>query len=298
MPAESTIEKIQLGDGEGTMYGKHHLIFFDQRSHIIHSLNLVTMKMDPLPKHFRNVDASTMEIVEDKLYFLGTDPLSLHSVFDLLRPHSGTAIPIIGEKPMKNLKSVALRFNFKTRQWSSIQSMSIPRRGFSSAVLNNKIYTAGGAPKSAVECFDPKTGRWTTLAPTLWERCNVTMATSDKYLYMFGGRGYPDLGHGAGAFKSVERYDPANNEWTIIAELSDFIYGFYAITFRDRVYLIGGEDVANKSVGRVVNRFREECEVSKPYPIFDLKTEKFVDESIEEMPNNILWPVVGYYINE
>lgn len=292
--ANATLGGFHLANGTCAMHGKHNLIVYVKKMHQILSINLVTMEADPLPAQLRKIYSSTMEVVDDKLYMFGSDVGSLYNITDLLF----STRTIQDANDLKNLRSAAQRFNFKTRTWSSIQPMTIPRQGQCSAVLDGKIYTAGGSPKSAAEYFDTKTGRWNLLPSTLRKRINATMVSSDKYLYLFGGRGYSDDGHGPGAFKSVERYDPVNNEWTIIAELNDFLYGFTAISIFDRVHLIGGEDVSNISLGYIVDKVCKKSKASKPYPIFDLNTEKFTDDTIAVMPDNILWPFVGYYINE
>lgn len=292
---DGTIEKFELGEGLSTMHGKHNLIVCDHKSRQFYSLNLVTMEAEPLPKPLKQVGSFCMEVVDEKLHVFGIDPASMYrNPIDMLLSRS----PVNDVQNVPNGKAAAQRFNFKTRKWSSIQPMSICCYGRCSAVLNDKIYVAGGAPKSGLERFDPKSGRWTTLASTLRQRCNADMTSSDKYLYLFGGRGFSDRGNGPGALKSVERYDPDKNEWTIIAELDDFVYGFATVAILDRVYLIGGEDVSNKSIGCVLNKFRGEAEASKPCAIFDMKSEKFTGESIPKMPLNLSWPAVAYYINE
>lgn len=146
----------------------------------------------------------------------------------------------------ERLRSVAQRFNFATQEWSTMASMNTVKIGHCSAGTNGKLYVAGGFPNGTVECYDPDTDEWSVLAPMCHERCNAEMVGHNGYLYVFGGRGYAFRNFDA--FEEIERYDPTENEWSVIAKVDVKMYGFSVVAILDRVYLIGGKDMGREPI--------------------------------------------------
>ncbi|KDR07880.1 Kelch-like protein diablo [Zootermopsis nevadensis] len=82
------------------------------------------------------------------------------------------------------------RYDCKSNQWSFISPMNTQRASAAAAVLNDKIYVAGGIDDTdflnTVEVYDPDTDRWTFVAPMLSERRWFACVPFHGYLYALG----------------------------------------------------------------------------------------------------------------
>lgn len=76
--------------------------------------------------------------------------------------------------------------------------------------LEGRIYLVAwgsATDHGMVEAYDVKRERWMELAPTLVRRSQHALTTCDGFLYAIGGVG--------AATRSMERYDPASNSWSL-----------------------------------------------------------------------------------
>ena len=107
------------------------------------------------------------------------------------------------------------------------------------AVINNKIYVAGGTrpgvTEREVEVYDPITDTWTMLAPMNVGRNHCAGGTIGGKFYVVGGRGAAD------ADVALEIYDPAANSWTSGAPMPTGRSGIGAAVVNSRLYVFGGE---------------------------------------------------------
>lgn len=90
--------------------------------------------------------------------------------------------------------------------------MQYGRHGYSAAIMNNKIFVAGGRDMnslvlSSVECYDPIEGKWTEVARMNFPRTGFALVESNGRLYAMGHH------------KSIERYDSSRNVWTVVSIL-------------------------------------------------------------------------------
>ena len=80
----------------------------------------------------------------------------------------------------------------KTEKWTALADMSTPRSGAGAAVLDNKIYIAGGHDRqthhSSMECYDPHTNTWKSCANMNYSCSGIAITSLGKFLYAFGGR--------------------------------------------------------------------------------------------------------------
>merc|ERR1719189_777712 len=93
------------------------------------------------------------------------------------------------------------------------------------AVLHNKLYAVGGRDGSAclrsVECYDPHTNKWSSLANMCRRRGGVAVGVLNGFLYAVGGHDAPAVSNPQQSrFSCMERYDPATDTWTLVASLS------------------------------------------------------------------------------
>src|SRR6188472_188534 len=105
------------------------------------------------------------------------------------------------------------------------------------AVINNKIYVAGGTggTQREVEVYDPIANTWTPLAPMNVGRNHCAGGTIGGQFYVVGGRGFPD------SDVTLEVYNPAANRWTIRAPMPTGRSGIAAGVVNNWLYVFGGE---------------------------------------------------------
>jgi hypothetical protein len=84
----------------------------------------------------------------------------------------------------------------------------------SAIVLDGLVYIVGaGDDGCGVLRFDPASGAWSTLAPTLHDRSSGASFVVSGCLYAAGGR------EQAAKQACVERYDVASNTWAAVADM-------------------------------------------------------------------------------
>ncbi|KDQ71564.1 Kelch-like ECH-associated protein 1 [Zootermopsis nevadensis] len=94
--------------------------------------------------------------------------------------------------------------------------MNTERHSTSAAVLNDKIYVAGGRDGknkkylNSVEVYDPDTNRWTFVAPMHYRRTVHSCVAFHGCLYVLGGCNDKSC-----RFR-IEKYDAAEDTWTEI----------------------------------------------------------------------------------
>ena len=103
--------------------------------------------------------------------------------------------------------------------WTARAPLPVDRGAMGVAVINGKIYAAGGLSGSThvnhLTVYDPAVNSWTTLAPMSVARDHLTAAALDGKLYAIGGR-FTDIVPATGA---TEVYNPATNSWSTAASM-------------------------------------------------------------------------------
>ncbi|XP_021939695.1 kelch-like protein 10 [Zootermopsis nevadensis] len=132
----------------------------------------------------------------------------------------------------------AERYDCKTNHWFFISSMNRERYKGSAAVLNDKIYVAGGRDGknylNSVEVYDPDTDRWTFVTPMLSGRRHFSCVAFHGFLYAIGGR------NETSEKLSTEKYDPAEDTWTEIPGMNYYSGYLNAEVIDDIIYVISG----------------------------------------------------------
>ena len=96
-----------------------------------------------------------------------------------------------------------------------------PIHPFCDNFLGGLLYLIGGRTNSAIdkidsdslECYDPFTHEWTTLAPLNTPRHRLGLGTIDGVVYALGGS------DGMIHLNSMEKYDVAEDFWTPLASM-------------------------------------------------------------------------------
>lgn len=139
--------------------------------------------------------------------------------------------------------------DLKTGKWTQLPDAPHPRDHFHAAMLDGKIYAAGGRRSShdtgdnlnltiaPVDVFDVASGGWSTLAkPLPTPRAGVAVAASQGRLIVIGGES--DVQTPAHA--EVEAFDPATGAWTTLPPLPVGRHGTQAVVVGNAVHLIAG----------------------------------------------------------
>lgn len=82
-------------------------------------------------------------------------------------------------------------YDIHMNKWRSLPSMNLQRRWCAHAVCQKKIYVLGGSVTDqsyeVVECFDPRTEMWSSVAPMRERRDNACAVGFSEFMYVFGG---------------------------------------------------------------------------------------------------------------
>ena len=126
-------------------------------------------------------------------------------------------------------------------KWTIRAPMPSARSGGAAAVVNGKIYVAGGRPPGGHDfaVYDPKTDTWERLADLPTQRNHLAAAAHDDRVYVVGGRF-------GGGFQSertdaVEVYDPKTRQWSKKTPMLKPRGGVNGIFAYGCFHLFGGE---------------------------------------------------------
>ncbi|MGH7311596.1 MAG: Kelch repeat-containing protein [Candidatus Rokuibacteriota bacterium] len=125
--------------------------------------------------------------------------------------------------------------------WASKAPMPTARSSGASAVVDGKIYVAGGRPPRGHDfaVFDPRANAWKPLPDLPTQRNHLAAAAVDGKVYVLGGR----YQGGATAETSdvVEMYDPRTNTWVPRAKMPRPRGGVNGVEALGCIHLFGGE---------------------------------------------------------
>jgi N-acetylneuraminic acid mutarotase len=139
--------------------------------------------------------------------------------------------------------------------WVKRAPMPTPRGGGGSAVIDGKIYVAGGRPPggSAFEVYDPATDKWEKLPDLPSQRNHLAMVAINGKIYVAGGRTGP--GATAPRVDVLEIYDPATRQWTKGAPLPAPRGGITGAVNAGCMFVFGGEGERTHVLGLTPNTY-------------------------------------------
>lgn len=152
-------------------------------------------------------------------------------------------------------------FDPGTNTWKRLPDAPRTRDHISAAVVDDKLYLAGGRNSTArinkvlettipeVDVYDFKTKTWTTLPavaniPT--QRAGATAVTQGGKVWIIGGESVQQLSH-----NEAEALDPKTNRWTNKTTLNQGRHGTQAVVYKDKIYIVAGS--ANHGGGPELN---------------------------------------------
>ncbi|MEZ5042600.1 MAG: kelch repeat-containing protein [Saprospiraceae bacterium] len=142
-------------------------------------------------------------------------------------------------------------FDPATGQWKTLADAPHTRDHFQVAIIDGKLYAAGGRNTSAktnhvmdltvpeVDVYDFAKGSWSTLPstanfPTL--RAGTTAIVHGDQLIVMGG----ESGSQEPAHSEVEAYDVSDGKWHSLAPMLQGRHGTQAILYQGKMYIAGG----------------------------------------------------------
>ncbi len=157
--------------------------------------------------------------------------------------------------------AVDVFYNSNQSWWPSVSSLSQTQQYHGCATVNNKIYTVGDlhpysnpsvTSEGLMQVFDPSTGNWTTgnNMPTGTKVGLAGVESHNNMIYVAGGASRPDR---TDLTDRLMRYDPVNNNWTQLANMSLPRHSFELVSFQGKLVAYGGvaryfDPIANQTV--------------------------------------------------
>jgi N-acetylneuraminic acid mutarotase len=125
--------------------------------------------------------------------------------------------------------------------WTNGSKMPTPRSAFGAAILDDKIYAAGGQGSKIkkadiVEIYDIKSNKWITGIPLPEPLDHIGMASYNGKLYVVGGT------HKYGYSNKLLVYDPLTNNWTEAKPMPRARTALTVNFIDGKLYAIGGVD--------------------------------------------------------
>lgn len=125
--------------------------------------------------------------------------------------------------------------------WTERAPMRTERSAGATAVIDGRIYVAGGRPPHGnnFSVYDPQADVWTVLPDVPTQRNHLAAAAINGKFYLAGGR----FGGGVGSEMTdrLEVFDPATNEWSSATPMIEVRAGLNGIAARGCFYTFGGE---------------------------------------------------------
>ena len=147
-------------------------------------------------------------------------------------------------------------------EWRIISQIPTKRAGFSTAMVNGKIYLIGGTlfehergvlrepgpgiwrgpfGMSLVEMYDPENNTWQKLADMPTARAGAAAAVVDEKVYILGGYvGKDNQGVNLKHLKAVEMYDTQTDAWVRKQDMPTPRIDFGTGVVAGKIYAIGG----------------------------------------------------------
>ncbi len=140
--------------------------------------------------------------------------------------------------------------NTAAHEWSVITQLPTHRTGFSTVVVDGKIYLIGGTlfgndrrgpfGMSLVEVYDPETNSWERLADMPTARSDPKMAVVDGKIYVLAGYAGKDRGMDFKFLNVAEMYDPETDTWVRNQDMPTPRIQFGVGVVAGKIYTIGG----------------------------------------------------------
>jgi N-acetylneuraminic acid mutarotase len=134
-------------------------------------------------------------------------------------------------------------------KWTARAPMPTMRGGGVAAVVDGRIYVAGGRPPRGHDfaVYNPEADKWTALPNLPTQRNHLAAGAHDGKVYVFGGRF--EGGFRSKTTNAVEAFDPKTNSWSAKKSMLKPRGGVNGIFANGCFHLFGGEGNPNHPYG-------------------------------------------------
>ena len=162
----------------------------------------------------------------------------------------GSKIYAVGGKFREGSLASNEAYNPETNTWDLIPSLVAPYHAHAGTVHLHNIYISGGYSSNHftadLQRFDTLAQRWDDMSPMLTPRGWHVMCTApNNKLFVFGGCNLNANQQALPVLQS-ECYDPATDQWSLIAPLATSHKEAAIVVHQDHIYVIGGYNVQTK----------------------------------------------------
>ena len=147
-----------------------------------------------------------------------------------------------GRRDLSSATRVLMRYDPRRNRWARLRSSPTPRAAHAAAVIDGRLYVAGGANSTgslrSLEVYDFARRRWRR-GPSFRgpARNHTTGIAVDGRFYVLAGRD-PDN------FRVAERYDPRRRRWQRLPDMRKARGGIASARVGRRIVVLGGEEGA------------------------------------------------------
>src|SRR5258708_6422952 len=142
-------------------------------------------------------------------------------------------------------------------KWAKKKPMPLASHHVSFTEYKGKIYAFGGfvLPQSGPAAwvpidnaweYDPATDNWKALAPLPTKRGSPVAVTVGDKMYVIGGEGQEYVA--MFAFRALEAYEPAANNWAVLPNMPVGRHGLAGAVVGNRLHMVSG-DVQSAGTG-------------------------------------------------
>lgn len=156
----------------------------------------------------------------------------------------------------------------RSGRWERIADAPSARNSAAAAVIDGKIYVAGGRRMvtqadgrqrpvnvATLEVYDPATDRWEARAAMPQAQGGLAAAAHGGKLYVFGGEQFVPASK---VFADAWVYDPTSDRWSALPPMPTPRHGHGAAVVGNRIFLMGG----GEKVGVAASRVQEVLELT------------------------------------
>ena len=208
--------KVYIAGGANTEQGAYPTTM------LVYDRDSSTWATIPLPSNSAGLQQTSC-VVDNNLYLIG-------------------GVILVGG--ILNSTSEMYMFKPSTGEWILKNPMPTDRNTPASALLDGKIYVAGGlhvinaVPDynglKAFEVYDLSTETWSVLPDMPTYRWGLSVVAFEGKIYVFGGRGISNRP------AAVDVYDPQDSSWTTVTNIPTPRYQLAACVLDSNIYAIDG----------------------------------------------------------
>ena len=136
-------------------------------------------------------------------------------------------------------------YDEESNEWRLLRCcLNETRHGNALVACQSRLYAIGGFGISSVECLSDLYATWKSANPMNWRRGLPAAASYGGLIYAFGGTEW-------NAQNSVEKYNPDENQWTVVKPMKFERVGHAACVLGDKILVVGGMKAEHKYVHEV-----------------------------------------------